>query len=229
MYELYIANKNYSSWSLRPWILMTELDIAFEERLRPFESDDNYASFRSFSPSGMVPCLVHGKRIVWDSLAIVEYLAERHPGVWPEDVEARVFARCAAAEMHSSFTALRNTCPMNCALSVLLREIPGKLQRDVDRLDELWCEGLDRFGGPFLAGSHFTAADAFYCPVAFRVQSYQLPVSAAALAYSQRLLALPGMLRWDAAAIVEPWIELQHEDEIARAGQVVADRRRQNA
>jgi glutathione S-transferase len=225
MYQLYIANKNYSSWSLRPWILMKELDIAFEERLQPFESEDSFAAFRQFSPSGTVPCLIDDDRVIWDSLAIIEYLAERSVGVWPVDESARTFARCAAAEMHSSFTALRHICPMNCAITVEMAEIPAKLQRDIDRVDELWREGLDRFGGPYLAGDTFTAADAFYCPVAYRIRSYQLPVSAEALTYGERLLALPGMVDWDAAAVAEPWIEAAHEEEARAAGEITRDRR----
>jgi glutathione S-transferase len=114
---------------------------------------------------------------------------------------------------------------MNCAITVEMAEIPAKLQRDIDRVDELWREGLDRFGGPYLAGDTFTAADAFYCPVAYRIRSYQLPVSAEALTYGERLLALPGMVDWDAAAVAEPWIEAAHEEEARAAGKVIRDRR----
>ena len=226
MYTLYIANKNYSSWSLRPWVLMNQLGISFEECLEPFEALVNFDKFRRFSPSGTVPCLVDGETIVWDSLAITEYLAERHQEVWPLDPLQRTFARCVAAEMHSSFSTLRNLCPMNCAIKVEMAEIPGALKQDIDRIDEIWCEGLDRFGGDFLTGSRFTAADAFFCPVAFRVQSYQLPVSGQALAYCQRLLALPVMQAWDQAAILEPWLEQGHEEDAKAVGIVVEDRRR---
>ena len=120
MYTLHIANKNYSSWSLRPWLLMTAQSIPFREQIHPFDGQDNSARFGVFSPSGRVPCLVDGDVAVWDSLAIIEYLAERHAGVWPSDPVARAWARCAAAEMHSSFFALRNDCNMNCALRVEL-------------------------------------------------------------------------------------------------------------
>ena len=229
MYQLYIANKNYSSWSLRPWILMTELSIDFEERLQVFESDNNYTAFRQFSPSGTVPCLSDGDMTVWDSLAIAEYLAEHHSGVWPSDPVARAFARCAAAEMHSSFGTLRGNCPMNCAIRVDMKVISPSLQKDLDRIDELWREGLERFGGAFLAGDRFTAVDAFYCPVAFRLQSYQLPMSAESLAYAHRLLALPGMQAWYQAGIQEPWQEAAHEAEAAQAGKIIADLRDQNA
>ena len=118
MYTLYIANKNYSSWSLRPWLLMRVLAIPFEERLTPFPTGSSWSLYRPFSPSGRVPCLIDDGWAVWDSLAIAEYLAERHAGVWPSDARARAWARSAAAEMHSSFTALRNTCPMSCGVRV---------------------------------------------------------------------------------------------------------------
>ncbi len=225
MYQLYIANKNYSSWSLRPWVLMQELGIEFEEKLQQFEQADNFDKFRVFSPSGRVPCLVDGDLVVWDSLAIVEYLAELHDGVWPGDPEARVFARCAASEMHSSFSDLRNICPMNCAIKVEMNEVSAGLQRDIDRIDELWSEGVNRFGGDYLAGSEFTAVDAFFCPVAFRFHSYQLPLSPVASDYCQRLLETPAMKAWDAAAITETWKEEAHEEEAAAAGRIVEDRR----
>ena len=176
MYDLYIANKNYSSWSLRPWVLMREFSLPFREHLVPFGGSIDPAAFRQFSPTGKVPCLVDGPITVWDSLAITEYLAERHAGVWPTDTAARAFARCAAAEMHSGYFALRNTCPMNCGLRVTLNPIAADLARELERLDALWSEGLDRFGGPFLAGGSFGAVDAFYAPVAFRVLTYDPPL-----------------------------------------------------
>ena len=116
MYTLYIANKNYSSWSLRPWLLMRALSIPFEEQLVAFEEGSNWARFREFAPNGRVPCLHDDGIVVWDSLGITEYLAERHSGVWPESAQARAWARSASAEMHSGFDALRGLCPMNCAL-----------------------------------------------------------------------------------------------------------------
>lgn len=225
MYTLYIANRNYSSWSLRPWLLLRELGVPFEERLQVFAPGSNRAAFRVFSPSGTVPCLVDGSRTVWDSLAITEYLAERHPGVWPVDPDARAWARCAAAEMHAGFATLRGTCPMNCGIRVRLASEPPALAQDVARIDELWTEGLTRFGGPFLAGSAFSAVDAFYAPVAFRVQSYGLQLGEAARGYVERLLALPGMQAWYAAALTEPWREPAHEAEAAQVGTVYADYR----
>ncbi len=225
VYQLYIANKNYSSWSLRPWVLLRQLGIEFEERLEAFETEDNFEKFRKFSPSGTVPCLVDDDTVIWDSLAIGEYLAEKEPGVWPDNASARAFARCASAEMHSSFSSLRNLCPMNCAITVELTNLTAGLARDVARIDELWQEGLSRFGGGFLAGEKFGAVDAFYCPVAYRVQSYQLAMSSESMAYCQRLLSLPAMKAWDAAAVKESWREEAHEEEAAAAGRIIADRR----
>jgi len=225
MYALYIANKNYSSWSLRPWVLMTTLGIPFDERLMVFQEGSNWEPFRAFSPAGLVPCLHDDPTVVWDSLAIAEYLAERHAGVWPADSRARAFARCAAAEMHSGFPVLRNICTMNCGLRIRLREIPPALERNLKRIGELWNEGLDRFGGPFLAGGSFTAVDAFYAPVAFRIQTYDLSLGEAANAYASRLLALPAMRAWYQAALKETWREAAHEAEAREVGAVLEDLR----
>lgn len=226
MYDLFIANKNYSSWSLRPWILMRQLAIPFTEHVFPFGAGSNWDTFRDFSPSGKVPCLRDGRTVAWDSLGITEYLADRHPGIWPGDVQARAWARCAAAEMHAGFVVLRERCTMNCAIRVRLHDIPAALQQDIARIAELWNEGLTRFGGPFLAGPAFTAVDAFFAPVAFRVQIYGLTLGAAQNAYAKRLLELAAMREWEAAAIAEPWREPGHEAEVQRTGIVIEDRRR---
>jgi glutathione S-transferase len=225
MYQLYIANKNYSSWSLRPWILMRELGIPFDERSVRFESASNWDAFRRFAPNGRVPCLVDGDTTVWDSLAITEYLAEKHPAVWPSDVKARAWARSAAAEMHSGFGTLRERCSMSCGIRMRLNEMPESLLRDIARFDELWVEGLTRFGGPFLVGKSFTAADAFYAPVTFRVQTYGLKLSPRAAEYRQFLLARPEMRRWYEAALAETFRDKDHDIEIARAGTVTEDLR----
>ncbi|PBB78409.1 glutathione S-transferase [Mesorhizobium sp. WSM3879] len=225
MYQLHIGNKNYSSWSLRPWLLMRTLDIRFEERLTPFPTGSSFSLFRSFSPNGRVPCLVDDGWAVWDSLSIVEYLAERHRGVWPADAKARAWARSATAEMHSSFTALRNDCPMSCGVRVKLASMSAALKQDLFRLGDLWNDGLARFGGPFLAGDHFTAVDAFFAPVAFRAQSYGLAFEGAAAAYPKRLLDLPAMREWYAAGLAETWREPDHEAEVRAAGTVVEDLR----
>ena len=221
---LHIGNKNYSSWSLRPWVLMRELGIPFEERLHVF--GPGFKAKGGFgSPSGKVPCLHSGKRVLWDSMGIAEFLAESHPGVWPGDADARAWARCAAAEMHSGFFALREVCSMNCGIRVKLHTHSDALVRDLDRLAELWQDGLARFGGPFLAGKAFTAVDAFFCPVAFRVQTYGLELPKPAMEYVQRLLALPSMQRWYAEGLAEPYRDTPHEDEIGHAGVIVKDLR----
>jgi glutathione S-transferase len=222
MFELYIANKNYSSWSLRPWVLLRELGVAFAERQQVFGSD-NYARFRRFSPTGKVPCLVDGSTTVWDSLAIAEYLAERHAGVWPADAAARAWARSAAAEMHAGFGALREHCSMNCGVRVQLARQPPELLRDLARLEELWADGLGRFGGPFLAGAAFGAVDAYFAPVAFRVQSYGLRLGPAQAGYVQRLLGLGAMRRWYDEALAETWRDPPHEADLARAGRILED------
>ena len=221
MYTLHIANKNYSSWSLRPWLLMTELGLPFEERLEPF----GQVAFTRFSPTGKVPCLHDGDNVVWDSLAITEYLAERHPGVWPSDAAARAWARCASAEMHSGFFALRETCTMNCGLRIRLPAWPEAVRADWQRVEALWGEGLQRFGGPFLAGDRFTAVDAFFAPLAFRAQTYSPELGPAAQGHVQRLLALPGMRRWYQQALAETWRDGPHEEDARSKGEWLQDLR----
>lgn len=223
--ELFIANKNYSSWSLRPWVLMRQLQIPFIEQLTPFNGPMTFDAFRTFSPSAKVPCLVEADHRVWDSLAIVEYLAEAHPGVWPAERAARAWARSAAAEMHSGFSELRNTCTMNCGLRIQLHEITPALQGELARLDALWCEGVERFGGHFLAGSEFTAVDAFFAPVAFRVQTYNLQLSLKAMEYVARMLNLEPMRAWYDAALQEPWRDEAHELDARRVGTWLEDLR----
>ncbi len=225
MYELYIGNKNYSSWSLRPWVLMRELGIAFTERQQVFEPGSNWARFRAFAPNGRVPCLHDGKLVVWDSLGITEYLAERHSGIWPTQPETRAWARCATAEMHSGFSTLRERCGMSCGVRVRLHERPPALEADLRRIAEIWGEGLERFGGPFLAGARFGAVDAFFAPVAFRVQTYGLELPEPAAAYAQRLLGVPSMQTWYQAALQETWRDEPHEAEIRQAGSWLADLR----
>ncbi|GLR47465.1 glutathione S-transferase family protein [Sphingomonas astaxanthinifaciens] len=221
--KLVIANKNYSSWSLRPWVLMTALGIPFEEEQVPFAGLDNYDEFRRFSPSGQVPVLIDGARTIWDSLAITLYLGERFPAVWPSDADARAWAMCAAAEMHGGFSALRSDCCMNVGVRVSPRPPRPALQRDVARIAELFEEGLTRFGGPFLAGADFTAADAFFAPVVFRIRTYGLAMGPLGSAWVERMLALPAMRAWEEAALAETYREEGHEDELAAAGLITAD------
>lgn len=227
-YTLITANRNYSSWSLRPWVLMTMLGIPFEDRLEPFASTSNYDAFRSFSPTGQVPVLIDGAnegkgRIIWDSLGITLYLADRHEGVWPADEAARAWAMCAVCEMHGGFSALRNDCTMNVGVRVKPKPMSQALQRDVARITELWAQGLDSFGGPFLAGPKFTAVDAFFAPVAFRVRTYGLDVGHAGQEWVHNMLTLPAMLGWESDALKESWREVGHEEELRACGEVIAD------
>jgi glutathione S-transferase len=225
MYQLYIGNKNYSSWSLRPWALMRELNIRFVEQLVPFADGSSFDKFRKFSPNGKVPCLVDEDTVVWDSLGITEYLAERHSEIWPADRAARAWARCATAEMHSGFNALRQYCTMNCGLRIRLHLYPDELARDVRRIAELWHEGFDRFGGPYLAGQSFSAVDAFFAPIAMRVQTYGLELPTRAAEYAKRLRELRSMREWYDAALAETWREPGHEDEARAAGTWLEDLR----
>jgi len=225
MYRLYIANKNYSSWSLRPWLLMTELGLSFEERLIPFGDEAAWAAYRKTSAAGKVPCLIDGERTVWESLAIVEYLAERHAGVWPQDATARAWSRSAASEMHAGFPHLRTYCSMNCGLRVRLKDTPPALMQDIARISDLWCEGIERFGGPWLGGSAFTAVDAFFAPVTFRIQTYGLTLDPIAQAYAARVLDMGGMRDWYTAALRETMRDEPHDEELARFGTVVEDLR----
>lgn len=226
MYDLYIANKNYSSWSLRPWILLRQLKIPFAEHLETFNNGlrSNWDEFRRFSPTGKVPCLHADGQIVWDSLAISEFVAEQYPKAWPMDAAARAWARSASAEMHSGFSVLREECSMNCSIQVRLHAVSPALRKDIDRIQELWCEGLATFGGAFLAGAEFTVVDAFYCPVAIRVQTYGLQLNPTAAAYAKRLLELPAMQEWFAAALQEP-VEPEHEESCLKYGVLISDRR----
>ncbi|MGC4079272.1 MAG: glutathione S-transferase family protein [Rubrivivax sp.] len=210
--QLVIGNKNYSSWSMRPWVLMRQLGIVFDERKLRFdfaEGSDFRRQVAAVSPAGLVPVLLDDGFAVWDTLAIAEYLAERFPqaGVWPANAKQRARARSLCAEMHGGFGALRRHCAMNIEAALpdvgqrLWAEQPA-LQRDVARLEAMWAEALDASGGPFLFGE-FCAADAFYAPVCTRLVSYALPVSDATRAYVRRVLAAPGVATWIADALAE--------------------------
>ncbi len=221
-YILITANRNYSSWSLRPWLLMKGLNVEFEDRLEPFTKPQNYVEFRAFSPTGQVPVLLHEGRTVFDSMGIALYLADRHEGVWPTDATARAWAQCAASEMHSGFSELRNDCTMNVGVRVKPKPMSDALLANVARIRELWEEGLSRFGGPFLAGASFSAVDAFYAPVAYRVRTYGLDVGEGA-AWSDYILGHHGMKQWEAEALAESWREVGHEEELLSCGAIIAD------
>lgn len=226
MYQLHIANKNYSSWSLRPWLLMKELNIPFEEVLHPFGDEADWQAYRQLSPTGQVPCLVKEQQLIWDSLAIIEYLAEHHEGVWPADPDARAWARCAASEMHSGFTTLRSICSMTCGVTIELKERPEKLVKDIERIVSLWNEGLDRFGGPFLAGERVTAVDAFFAPVVFRFRTYDIEVTSPAMDYMRSMMGLDSMQAWYQAALAEPFRDWHHEEDMTKWGTIIEDRRK---
>lgn len=223
-YTLITANRNYSSWSLRPWVLMKALGIDFEERFEAFEAD-NFDHFRMFSPTGQVPVLIDGERTIWDSLGIALYLADRHPQVWPVDEDARAWAMSAVTEMHGGFAALRNDYTMNIGVRVAPKPASAALERNIARLIELWAEGLDRFGGPWLAGEAFTVVDAFYAPVAFRARTYGFDAGPAGQGWVDRMLAHPAMREWEAMALTENWREEGHEAELAASGVLTADYR----
>ncbi len=221
-YTLITANRNYSSWSLRPWMLMKALAIPFDDKIVYFE-EENYERFRVFAPNAQVPCLKDDDRTIWDSLAIMEYLAERHEGVWPVDEKARTWARCAAAEMHGGFAPLRNICPMNIGVRAQLHQLDLPLQRNLDRIGELFAEGLDSFGGPWLTGNSFTAVDAFYAPVAYRVRTFNLDIGVKGRAWVDHIISHPAMEAWEAQALAETHREIGHEEEIGDVAIVTDD------
>ena len=212
MLQLMIGNKNYSSWSMRAWVLMRQLGIPFEEiKLRlDFAPDSDFKrTVARFSPTGQVPVLLDDGFAVWDTLAITEYLNEIHPGagIWPGDAKARARARCLAAEMHAGFGALRSHCPMN--VEAQLPDIGARawaeqagVRANVQRIESMWAQALADSGGPFLFGA-FSAVDAYYAPVCLRLQRYALPVSDATTAYVGRMLATSAVLAWVADALAE--------------------------
>jgi glutathione S-transferase len=204
MYTLYIGNKNYSSWSLRGWLAAKLSDAPFREVHVPLVGKGPNAANRGFSPSGLVPCLHDGDTIVWDTFAIAEYLAERHPGMWPADPRARAFGRSIAAEMHSGFPALRNEMSMCIRERVDVRPWSAELQDNIDRVVTLWNEARKRFGGSgeFLLGG-FSLADCFYAPVVFRFQTYLVDMQGTARDYQRAMLAHPFVREWEQAAVAE--------------------------
>ena len=203
---LYIGNRNYSSWSLRAWLLMRELGIAFEERQLMLFSDAFRTEIARVSPAGRVPVLVDDGFAVWDTLAIAEYLAERHPqaGVWPADPRERARARSVCAEMHAGFGALRSRMPMNVEASLPGLGLDAQVQADIDRIVALWTDLRATHGsrGPFLFG-RFCAADAFYAPIASRFTTYAVALPPVCEQYRRDVLALPSMQAWTAAALAE--------------------------
>ena len=214
--KLVIGNKNYSSWSFRPWIAMRTTGIPFEEILIPFGEPIGNPQFKAkvrlYTPAERVPALVDGDVNVWESIAILEYLAEKAPEaqLWPADATARAHGRAIAAEMHAGFQALRGECAMNMRRPVQARTISAAAQANVKRIDEMWTDCRARFGGPFLLGK-FSAADAMYAPVVARFHTYGIKVGREALAYMETMMALPAWADWKAAGVKETWIVPEDE------------------
>ena len=213
MLKLYIGNKNYSSWSMRPWVLLTQAGIAFEEVMVRFDSFDADSAFKNtltaLTPTGKVPLLVDGGLAIWDTQAIAEYVAEQFPdkNLWPSDKAARARARSVCAEMHAGFTGLRGNCPMNIEahlpeVGALIWRDKSAVRADMARLVAMWQELLAQHGGPMLFGA-FGVADATFAPVCMRIKTYALPVPADIAAYVERVCALPGVQAWIKGALAE--------------------------
>lgn len=211
---LIIGNKNYSSWSFRPWIAMRVANIPFEEVLISLDAPDFKARVTPHSGTGKVPVLIDGATKVWESLSILEYLAEKFPAakLWPDDPAARAHARTVATEMHAGFQPLRRHCPMNMWRPPKKRDLPDDVVENVKRIDALWSECRAGYGagGPFLFGS-FGAADAMYAPVVSRLHTYAVEVGPASRAYMAAVMALPAWTEWRTAAVREPWV-LPHDE-----------------
>jgi glutathione S-transferase len=214
MLQLIIGNKNYSSWSFRPWLAMKVAGIEFQETLISLEAADFKSRLMAMSGTGKVPLLIDADTRVWESLAILEYLAEKFPaaGLWPHDQAARAHARAIGSEMHAGFQALRRQLPMNVRRPIIARRIEADAQADVARIDAIWNQCRSRFAaaGPFLYGT-FGAADAMYAPVVWRFHTYAIEVSGVAREYMRALMALPAWAEWREAARREPWI-LPHDE-----------------
>lgn len=208
-YRLILGNKNYSSWSLRPWIAMRVKGLEFDEEVIPLFEDDHKKKVESHSSAGRVPIFYDGTQVIWDSMAILEYLAERHPdlGFWPEDVNARAHGRAICAEMHAGFAAMREECPMNLRREPAAVELTGSARGDIDRILSIWSDTRARFadGGPFLFGQ-FCNADAIFAPVVSRLHSYAVAVDAEPHAYMEAVMELPAFQEWKQAALGEPWV-----------------------
>lgn len=213
MLKLMIGNKNYSSWSMRPWVLLKQTGIAFEEVMVRFDAFDAASTFKrtvhEVTPTGKVPVLLDGSLVIWDTLAIAEYLAEQYPAkqLWPADRASRARARSVCAEMHAGFQALRSHCPMNIEASLpetgaLIWRDQAAVRQDIERLSEMWTGLLNEHGGPLLFGE-FSIADAYFAPLCTRLKTYALPLPAALTAYVERVLALPGVQAWLDAARAE--------------------------
>ncbi len=213
---LVIGNKAYSSWSLRPWILMTQFGIRFKDVTVPMNLPETRKNMLRHGPAGQVPVLHDGKLRIWDSSAIIEYLAEKYPAkaIWPRSRAARAHARCISAEMHSGFRALRAHLPMQIRRPVSKRALTPEVEADIARIIAAWSEARKRFGkgGPFLYGK-FSAADAMFAPVVNRLHIYDVKLPRAMRAYLDAVMALPAWLDWEKGARAEPW-KIAHYDAV---------------
>jgi glutathione S-transferase len=218
MPTLVIANKCYSSWSMRPWLLMKQLGIAFDEITVPLDLPDTKAKVLKHSPAGKVPILIDGDVTVWETIAIMEYVGEAYGApVWPAERKARAMARSIAAEMHSGFSALRSACPMNLGKKFAQKDRGEAVARDVARFSEIVRQAREQFGagGPFLFGA-FSAADAMYAPLVTRLDTYSIALDDTTRAYADAILILPAFQEWRSAAMEEEWIvEADEVDEEA--------------
>jgi glutathione S-transferase len=207
--KLILGNKNYSSWSLRPWIAMRHAGLDFTDKVIPLYEPGSAEKVRKYSPTGKVPVLIDGDTVIWESLAILDHLAEKFPKaqLWPSDPKARAHARAVSAEMHAGFAPLRRHCPMNMRRVQKKRELTAEVAADVRRIEQIWTECRERFGtgGPFLYGT-FSNADAMYAPVVSRFFSYAIGVGAAAESYMASVMALPAFREWRDAGVAELWI-----------------------
>ena len=208
MLKLAIANKLYSSWSLRPWMVLSAFGIPFEDIVIPLRLPDSRSRLLEYSPSGRLPALIDGDVTVWESLAIIEYLAEKFPdrAIWPRDGNARAHARAISNEMHGGFQPLRQGCAMHLGARFATPPLTDALKSSIDRIEDIWSATRNRFGagGPYLFGA-FSAADAMYLPVVSRFETYQIPVREATRVYMDMMLAHPAFLDWRASALKEPW------------------------
>ena len=212
--DLYIGNKNYSSWSLRPWLLLKHLGIPFTEHMVSVAGRDYNPALRPIAANAKVPCLHVDGFQIWESLAIAEYLAEQYPNLWPADAMARARARSISAEMHAGFANLRKAMPMNLKFRLKGKPANEAVQRDIDRIAEIWTEARTRFAtpdGPYLFGA-FSVADGMYAPIACRFLTYDVPLTAEAKTYSDNLLAHPAIQEWYAAALQETEAHAHYDD-----------------
>lgn len=214
--HLIIANKLYSSWSMRPWLVMRAIGLDFDETVIPLRQPDTAERIAKYSPSGKVPVLIDGNVKVWESLAIISYLADKFPDkpIWPDGMVARAHAKSISMEMHGGFQALRQTCPMNLGKRFAAPPMTDDLKANIARIEQIWRETREAFGagGPYLYGARFSAADAMYAPVATRLDSYSIAVAADTRAYIDAIYANPHFSEWRQAAFQEPWTITAYEE-----------------